>query len=213
MFTVPLKYAHSFYGVVDILSILPTYISIILPATRFLLVIRSLRLLRVFRILKLVQYIGEAETIKNALYASFRKIIVFIASVATLVVILGSVMYVIEGKENGFTSIPKSIYWAVVTLTTVGYGDISPQTVFGQFIASIVMITGYGIIAVPTGIVTAEFTKKLGRQVTTKSCPSCGAEAHDFHATYCYHCGVDMEKDKDDQYQYKMFGKDRRNRE
>ena len=189
----PLMYIFSFYGIIDLLSIIPTFISLLIPQSRFLLVIRSLRLLRVFRVLKLAKYVGEADVIIKALSESRRKITVFLITIFTLVIILGSIMYVIEGGENGFSSIPKSIYWAVVTLTTVGYGDISPKTIIGQIVASVVMILGYGIIAVPTGIVTAEMTKKNNRQFTTKSCRSCSAEGHDFHAQYCYHCGEDMD--------------------
>src|SRR4028119_2216749 len=151
----PLRYATSFFGVVDLLAIIPTYLSIFVPGSQYLLVIRILRLLRIFRLLKLAEYITEANTLRRALRASQRKISVFLSVVVLLVVIIGALMYVVEGEEHGFTSIPVSIYWAVVTLTTVGYGDISPRTPFGQMIASFVMIIGYGIIAVPTGIVSA----------------------------------------------------------
>ena len=186
----PLKYAGSFYGVVDLLSILPSYVSLLLPAGKYLLVIRILRLLRVFRVLKLVQYVGESNYLQRALWASRRKIIVFLLSVFLMMIIFGSIMYIIEGPENGFTSIPRSIYWAIVTMTTVGYGDISPQTNIGQAIASLVMILGYGIIAIPTGIVTSElaFTKA----VTTESCPECGKEGHDRNAKYCKFCGAEL---------------------
>ncbi|MDH5559834.1 MAG: ion transporter [Deltaproteobacteria bacterium] len=190
----PLMYARSFYGVIDLLSIIPTYASLILPQTRFLLAIRSMRLLRIFRVLKLVKFINESDLIISALYESRRKITVFLATVAILVIILGSLMYVIEGGEHGYSSIPKSIYWAIVTMTTVGYGDISPKTPLGQMLASIVMIMGYGIIAVPTGIVTAEFAKQSSRQITTKACHVCSAEVHDFHAQYCYNCGEKLLK-------------------
>lgn len=155
----PLRYILSFYGLIDLFSILPTYISLFFPGTQYLLTIRILRLLRIFRILKLSEYITEANTITMALQASRRKIIVFFTAVLTLVTVMGTLMYVIEGEEHGFTDIPTSIYWAIVTLTTVGYGDLSPKTALGKTFASLVMIMGYAIIAVPTGIVTAEFSR------------------------------------------------------
>ena len=159
--TKPKLYALSFYGIVDLLAILPTYISLIYAGGHFLVVIRLLRILRVFRVLKLMQYVSESKLLAQALKASRRKITIFIFVVLTLVTILGSLMYLIEGEENGFTSIPKSIYWAIVTLTTVGYGDITPQTMVGQFVSVIIMLLGYGIIAVPTGIVTVEMSNTL----------------------------------------------------
>ncbi|MCP3924298.1 MAG: ion transporter [Desulfobacterales bacterium] len=186
----PLKYAISFYGVVDLLAIIPTYVSLFLPGSQYLLVIRILRILRIFRILKLFHYLGEAQLLMKALRASSRKITVFIYTVMTLVVIFGSLMYVIEGGTNGFTSIPRSIYWAIVTLTTVGYGDISPQTVLGQTLASLVMILGYAIIAVPTGIVTVEMSRAFSRNVSTQACPECSAEGHDTDARHCKFCGA-----------------------
>lgn len=189
----PAKYAKSFYGIVDLLSILPSYISLLLPAGKYLLVIRILRLLRVFRVLKLVQYVGESNYLQRALWASRRKIVVFLLSVFLLMIIFGSVMYIVEGGENGFTSIPRSIYWAIVTMTTVGYGDISPQTNMGQVIASLVMILGYGIIAIPTGIVTAELT--FQQHLSTQACPECSAEGHDLDATHCKFCGADLHPD------------------
>ncbi|APG27525.1 ion transporter [Syntrophotalea acetylenivorans] len=185
----PSKYATSFYGVVDLLAIIPTYLSLVLPGSQYLLVIRLLRILRIFRILKLVPYLGEARLLMQALRASGRKIAVFLFTVLTLVVIFGSLMYVIESSESGFTSIPRSIYWAIVTLTTVGYGDISPQTVLGQTLASLVMILGYSIIAVPTGIVTVEMSHAFGRKISTQACPECSAEGHDDDARYCKFCG------------------------
>ncbi len=184
----PSKYIFSFYGIVDLLSILPSYISLLLPSGKYLLVIRILRLLRIFRVLKLVQYVGESNFLRQALWASRRKISVFLFSVFLLMVIFGSVMYIVEGPENGFTSIPKSIYWAVVTMTTVGYGDISPQSSVGQAIASLVMILGYGIIAIPTGIVTAELSHTAG--INTTSCPECSAEGHEEDAIHCKYCGA-----------------------
>jgi voltage-gated potassium channel len=186
----PLKYASSFYGIVDLLAIIPTYLSLILPGSQYLLVIRILRILRIFRILKLVAYLGEARLLMRALRASSRKIAVFLFTVLTLVVIFGSLMYVIEGEARGFTSIPRSIYWAIVTLTTVGYGDISPQTGFGQTLASVVMILGYGIIAVPTGIVTVQMSQTFGTKISTQACPECSAEGHDADARHCKFCGA-----------------------
>ncbi|MFC2083941.1 ion transporter [Bacteroidota bacterium] len=185
----PMKYASSFYGVIDLVAILPTYVSMLFPGSQYFLVIRILRVLRVFRVLKFVQYIKAARLLKEALKASSKKIMVFLFAVLTLVVILGSLMYMIEGEENGFTSIPKSIYWSIVTLTTVGYGDILPQTPIGQFLAAIIMILGYGIIAVPTGIVTVEMVKKREDQYTTQACPECGKEGHDSDAVFCKFCG------------------------
>lgn len=186
----PLKYAVSFYGVVDLLAIIPTYISMMLPGSQYFLLIRILRILRIFRILKLVPYLGEAQLLIRALRASGRKIAVFLFTVLTLVVIFGALMYIIEGGENGFTSIPRGIYWAIVTMTTVGYGDIAPQTGIGQALASMVMILGYGIIAVPTGIVTVEMTQTFKGKVSTQSCPACSAEGHDADAGYCKFCGA-----------------------
>lgn len=184
----PLMYARSLYGIVDLVSILPTYLSLVLPGGQIFLTIRLLRMLRIFRILKIVQYIGAANNLANALRATRKRIAVFVFTILIIVVIVGSLMYAIEGEEHGFSSIPKSIYWAIVTLTTVGYGDISPQTPVGQFLASIIMILGYGIIAVPTGIVTSEMTKRAQR-INTQSCPSCSAEGHDADAKHCKNCG------------------------
>src|SRR5210317_597602 len=178
----PLLYATSFFGIVDLLAIVPTYISLFIPGSEFFLVVRILRILRIFRVLKLIQYMGEALLLMKALRASSRKIIVFLFTVSTLVIILGSIMYVIEGAENGFTSIPRSIYWAIVTLTTVGYGDISPQTNLGQVLAAFIMILGYSIIAVPTGIVTVELSQLSHKKANTKTCKDCGAEGHDTDA-------------------------------
>lgn len=189
---IPRRYIFSFYGIVDLLAILPTYLSLFLPGTQFLLVIRVLRVLRIFRVLKFVQYISEAKMLRQALSASRRKITVFLFTVLSVVVIVGSMMYLIEGPENGFTSIPKSIYWSIVTLTTVGYGDISPNTPLGQVLASVLMILGYGIIAVPTGIVTVEFSKLKETEISTQSCPNCGSEGHDKDAAYCKFCGFKL---------------------
>jgi len=188
----PIRYAFSFYGLVDLLAVAPTYLSLIIPGTQSLIVIRALRLLRVFRVMKLAHFVGEAKVLRMALRASSRKIIVFLGTVLILVLIIGAVMYLVEGDETGFTSIPQSIYWAVVTLTTVGYGDIAPQTVMGKFLASLVMIMGYGIIAVPTGIVTVELSEAKKAAVSTKVCPECATEGHDTDAKFCKDCGAGL---------------------
>lgn len=188
----PLRYAGSFFGVVDLLSILPTYLDLFLPGARYLMLFRSLRVLRVFRVLKMVKFIGEAELLYRAVGHSLRKIVVFIFFVITLVMILGSVMYLIEGPTHGFTSIPKSVYWAIVTLTTVGYGDISPETPLGQIVASIIMITGYGIIAVPTGIVTAEIALATQDRRKLRACQDCGLGDHHEQANFCRRCGSSL---------------------
>lgn len=189
----PLRYVFSFYGIVDFLSIIPTYLSIFVPGTQYLLVIRSLRVLRIFRIFKLAQYVGEARQLTRALHSSRRKIMIFYFTVIHIVVIVGAMMYLIEGRENGFTSIPRSIYWAIVTITTVGYGDISPQTNVGQAVAAFLMITGYAILAVPTGIVTAEWAMQNNQRIiSTQSCPQCSSEGHDVDAKFCKYCGADM---------------------
>jgi voltage-gated potassium channel len=186
----PIRYAVSFFGIIDLMAILPTYMSLLFFGSRYLSVVRILRVLRIFRILKLGHHTKEAAVLKKALYASRRKIIVFLFVVLTLVVIIGALMYVIEGRQNDFTSIPRSIYWAIVTLTTVGYGDISPETAPGQFLAAIVMILGYSIIAVPTGIVTVELSQAHKEQSNTQACPNCSAEGHDSDAKYCKFCGT-----------------------
>ncbi len=189
----PWRYAVSFFGIVDLLAILPTYLSLLFPGSQALLVIRILRVLRIFRVFKLVQFLSEAEIMARALRASFRKILVFIFTVSTLVVVFGSVMYLVEGEANGFTSIPRSIYWAIVTMTTVGYGDISPQTPLGQTIAAIVMVLGFAIIAVPTGIVAAEMGRAEEVQpVSTQVCSECSAEGHDVDALHCKRCGAHL---------------------
>jgi voltage-gated potassium channel len=188
----PLRYATSFFGIIDLLAFLPTYFSLLFPGSQYFLVIRIVRLLRIFRILKLVQYLREARLLTKALRASGRKVAVFLFTVLILAAIFGSMMYVIEGEENGFTSIPMSIYWTIVTLTTVGYGDISPQTGIGQTLASIIMILGYSIIAVPTGIVTVEVAQTYKASLSTQVCPQCSAEGHDDDADYCNHCGAHL---------------------
>lgn len=184
----PWRYIFSFYGVVDLLSILPTYIGIFITGTHSLMVIRTLRLMRIFRVLKLEKYVSEATVLRKSLISSRNKIVVFLFAVVALVIIMGTLMYMVEPREAGFTSIPRSIYWAIITLTTVGYGDIAPVTPMGQFIASIVMILGYAIIAVPTGIVTQEMIRNA-KKTNTQSCPSCSAEGHDDDASHCKYCG------------------------
>jgi voltage-gated potassium channel len=182
------KYIRSFYGIVDLLAILPSYLSLILTGAQYLLIVRSLRLLRVFRVLKLVRFLGEASTLARALRASREKITVFLVTVATLVVIIGSVMFLVEGEEHGFSNIPISVYWAIVTLTTVGYGDIAPKTPLGQFFSAIVMILGYGIIAVPTGIVSVELAR-AERDIVRLKCTNCQYAQHDVDAKFCKRCG------------------------
>jgi len=189
----PLSYVFSFYGLVDLLSILPSYISLFVPGSQHLLVIRILRLLRVFRVLKLGRYVSESQVLMTAIKNSRAKITVFLFAVMTLVVVIGAAMYLIEGPENGFTSIPQSMYWAIVTLTTVGYGDVIPATVVGQMLSSVLMILGYGIIAIPTGIMTAELTSVARpRAVTTRTCPSCLSEGHESSSRFCRGCGEEL---------------------
>lgn len=186
----PLKYVFSFYGIIDLLSTIPMYLTFILVGSHSLVALRALRLLRVFRILKLARYTGASEKLTLAMRASKAKISVFLFFIVIVCIILGTVMYMVEGQENGFTNIPKSIYWAIVTLTTVGFGDIAPQTPLGQLIASVIMILGYAVIAIPTGIVSSELTKStLNEDVNTQSCPNCLKEKHKDNAIYCYNCG------------------------
>ena len=185
-------YALSFFGVVDFLSVIPTYLSLFIPGAQALLVVRILRVLRIFRVLKLASYVDEAEMLGRALAASKRKILVFVFVVMTLVTVMGSMMYLIEGGENGFASIPDSIYWAVVTLSTVGYGDISPVTAVGKALAVVIILMGYGIIAVPTGIVTVELGREIAsgaRRRQYLACPCCGLDEHDADARFCKRCG------------------------
>jgi len=187
----PSSYARSFFGIVDLVAILPSYLSLVWPGSESLLVVRGLRLLRTFRVFKLGRFLGEASVLRRALAASRHKIIVFLVAVVILVTIVGTAMYIVEGPEHGFTSIPIGIYWSIVTMTTVGYGDIAPQTVVGKVIASITMILGYGIIAVPTGIVTAEIVDAAtNRPITTRSCPACLSEGHMPDARFCRDCGT-----------------------
>jgi voltage-gated potassium channel len=185
----PLRYARSAFGLIDLLAILPTYLSVFLPGAQSLLVVRLLRLLRIFRVLKLAEYLRESRTLVQALRASRRKIAVFLLTVVTIVVVVGAMMYVIEGERHGFTSIPLSIYWAIVTITTVGYGDLAPATTLGRALSMLLMLTGYGIIAVPTGIVTVELTR-ASAQVSTQACPGCEIGGHEHDAVYCRRCGT-----------------------
>ncbi len=193
-------YARSYYGIIDLAGIVPTYLSLFFEGSQYLLVIRVLRVLRVFRVLRMFRYVGEAELIAQALVASRRKITVFICSVLALVVIAGSLMYLVEGGANGsFASIPASVYWAVTTMTTVGYGDIVPQTSLGRALATLIMIMGYGIIAVPTGIVTLELNEANRRQALTRTCPACSAEGHLADAAFCYRCGENLFRGSSDE--------------
>lgn len=191
----PIKYIFSFYGVIDLLSITPSYVSLFIPGTHYLQVIRILRVLRIFRVLKLVRFINQSNMLLNALKASRAKIAIFLFTISTLMVVFGSVMYLIEGPENGFTSIPVSIYWAIVTLTTVGFGDITPKTDLGRAISSVAMIIGYAIIAVPTGIFTSELSQEMRKQNTrldNKVCPKCRKIGHEQDANYCRICGTEL---------------------
>jgi voltage-gated potassium channel len=188
----PLAYARSFYGIVDLLSVLPTWLSIFFPAGRFLVVLRALRVLRVFRILKLAEYVEQGAVLSAALRASRYKITVFVTTVIMVTIIVGSLMYLIEGPSSGFTSIPQSVYWAIVTLTTVGYGDVAPASPLGKTLAATLMIMGYGIIAVPTGIVTLELDRASREQAPRRACPGCGVTRHDADATFCKHCGTGL---------------------
>ncbi len=185
----PWRYIRSFYGVVDLLAILPSYMGLFMEDMNYLLIVRLLRVLRIFRVLKLVRYLSEANILMRAMVQSRRKILVFFSSVLVISTIFGSLMYIVEGPEHGFTSIPKSIYWTIVTITTVGYGDITPQTVLGQIIAAGAMLTGYSIIAVPTGILTAELANEIQRDRSNRRCGDCQSSGHDSDALYCRYCG------------------------
>lgn len=185
----PLKYATSFFGVVDLLAVIPTYLSLLIPGAQALLVIRILRMLRVFRVFKLAGYLNESRALWVAIKVSSPKIFVFLFAVLNIVVVAGAMVYVIEGPARGFSSIPTSIYWAVVTLTTVGYGDIVPLTTAGKFLSMVLMLLGYGIIAVPTGIVSAEVVQVVRGKISTQACPHCGAEGHQYDAVHCRKCG------------------------
>lgn len=197
----PSTYIFSFYGIIDFLSTIPLYLSLLFAGSSFLLSVRALRLLRVFRILKITRYIGEASKLRKALINSKAKILVFLFAVLVIAIIAGTLMYLIEGPEHGFKSIPISVYWCIVTLTTVGFGDIAPSTPLGQLLATVIMIMGYGIIAVPTGIVSAEYTKSMDKpdamgkdyvHVNTQACPNCGAHRHRDDSKFCHKCGKEL---------------------
>ncbi len=186
------KYVLSFYGVVDLVSIVPTYLALLITGANYLLIIRLIRVFRVFRVFKMFRYLSEANLLVRSLWLGRRKILVFFLGVLVLSTVFGSLMYLVEGPEYGFTSIPKSIYWTIVTITTVGYGDITPHTVLGQVVSTLAMLTGYSIIAIPTGIVTAEMAAELQREKTLKKCTNCGKRGHDSDADYCKWCGAEM---------------------
>jgi voltage-gated potassium channel len=187
----PLRYATSFFGIVDLLSILPTYVAFLFPEAHALIDVRVLRLLRVFRVLKLTAYLWEYQALGAALRASRRKVLVFLSAVIMIVLVMGTLMYVVEGPENGFTSVPIAVYWAITTMTTVGFGDITPRTDAGRLIASLMMLVGWGTLAVPTGIVTSELTaRRLTRTPTTRTCHECLTEGHAADAAFCMHCGA-----------------------
>ncbi|ABI71441.1 ion transporter [Shewanella frigidimarina] len=189
-----LHYARSFFGVVDLVSILPSYLGLIFPGANVALALRVLRLFRVFRVLKLLRYLSDGNLLIKAMMQSSRKVFIFFFSVSLIIMVLSVVMYVVEGPNNGFTSIPKSMYWTVVTITTVGYGDITPQTPLGQGIAALTMLIGYSIIAIPTGILTAEISHEMVRTRDLRKCSNCGKKGHDNDAEYCNHCGSELEK-------------------
>ncbi len=192
----PLRYATSFFGIIDLLAVLPTYLALFIPGLHALIDVRVLRLLRVFRVFKLTAYVAEYQSLGRALAASRRKIMVFLSAVLMLVLVMGTVMYVIEGRANGFTSIPTSIYWAISTVTTVGFGDIAPKTDLGRLISSFMMLLGWGVLAVPTGIVTAEMAAQrrmqLTQETTTRTCHECLTEGHSPDASFCLHCGATL---------------------
>jgi voltage-gated potassium channel len=188
----PIRYATSFFGVVDLLAIVPTYLSLVVVGAQSLLVIRALRLLRIFRVLKIARHLKEMGSLLAALRATRTKISVFVMVLLTLVLIMGSAMYVVEGEASGFTSIPRGIYWAIVTVTTVGYGDIAPRTIFGQIIAATAMLLGYSLIIIPTGIFSTELARLTSKPVTTQCCPACLREGHDRDAAFCKHCGAGL---------------------
>lgn len=187
-----LAYMKSFFGVVDLVAILPTYLAMFVPGAQNLLVIRIFRVLRVFRVLKLFHYVSEANVLMRSIYSARHKIFVFLMSVITLVIVFGSMMYLVEGPANGFSSLPKSIYWAIVTVTTVGYGDIAPHTPLGQAIAAMAMVTSYAIIAIPTGILSAELIQESQRKLQRLVCSNCNRGGHDKDAQYCKHCGASL---------------------
>jgi voltage-gated potassium channel len=193
----PVRYARSFFGLIDLAAIVPTYLTLLFPGVQSLLVIRVLRLLRVFRVFKLARYMGELQVLVEALRASRRKVAVVVGGALCIVTIIGAIMYLVEGPESGFTSIPRSMYWAIVTMTTVGYGDISPQTPVGQFLASLVMLMGYSLIAVPTGIVSVELAEATRRTGNTVTSPTCLHEGHAPDAIYCRRCASVLDPDSE----------------
>lgn len=192
--THPILYARSFYGLVDLLSVLPSYLALLIPGANFTLVIRVLRLFRIFRVFKLLRYLSEGNLLLKAIMQSSRKVFLFFFSVSLIIMVLSAVMYIVEGPENGFSSIPKSAYWTIVTITTVGYGDITPKTDLGQAIAAFTMLLGYSIIAIPTGILTAEISQEAGRHRDLRSCNQCQKIGHDIEAMYCSRCGCELDK-------------------
>jgi voltage-gated potassium channel len=188
----PWRYASSFFGIVDLLAVLPTYLSFAIAGAQSLLVLRALRLLRIFRVFKVTRYLHEVTALVDAIRATRAKITVFLLAVLTMVLVLGALMYVIEGERGDFHSIPRGMYWAVVTVTTVGYGDIAPRTVFGRMVAAAAMVLGYSLIIIPTGIFSMELVRAAGRKVTTQSCPECVREGHDPDAVHCKYCGAEL---------------------
>lgn len=193
----PSAYAKSFYGIIDLMAILPTYLAFFFPGASFMAVIRLLRIMRIFRILKLMRYLQDSNLLLRSLIMSRRKIIIFFSTVAILVTILGAMIYVVEGPENGFTSIPQSIYWAIVTITTVGYGDIVPHTPLGKALAAFTMLLGYSILAVPTGIITAELNQEMNAHRSLVKCPNCSRSGHETDALHCKHCGSELATPED----------------
>lgn len=191
-----LKYVFSFYGIVDLVSIIPSYLALFITGAQYLLIIRLIRVLRIFRVLKLVKYLSDADTLVRSMMLARRKILIFFFSVLVLCTLFGCLMYVVEGGDHGFTSIPESIYWAIVTVTTVGYGDITPHTTIGQIISSLAMLMGYSIIAIPTGIITAELANEMQRKKVVSHCPNCGKSGHDMDAIHCKWCGANMESNQ-----------------
>lgn len=199
------RYMKSFYGIVDLLAILPSFLSLLIGPANHLLIIRMLRVMRIFRVLKLVPYLTEANVLGRSIAQSRRKIAIFFVGVLVLSVVFGSLMYLVEGPKHGFTSIPKSIYWTIVTITTVGYGDITPQTVLGQIVSSAAMLTGYSILAVPTGIITAELSQEIAREKSAITCSNCAKQGHDIDASYCRQCGFHLrgtQEEGDDAYKH-----------
>lgn len=195
----PMQYALSFYGLIDLVAVLPTYLALFVPELHALIDVRVLRLLRVFRVFKLAEYVAEYQSLSRALAASRRKILVFLSAVLMMVLVMGTLMYVVEGPSNGYTSIPTSVYWAITTVTTVGFGDITPKTDLGRLISSFMMLLGWGILAVPTGIVTAEMAAQRRTelfQAGTRTCHECLAEGHAAYASFCFHCGARLPPDE-----------------